>query len=228
MSDSDLRPDGLPSRRTMRRDRRAHKARRRRQIQALAAGGLVLGVGATVTLAAWTDQEFGIGQFDAGTFQIEANIDGTWQSENAMQFEATNMFPSDRAYAPVLIRTSVDTTFDGALMVSGSKGSGDLAPHLRYRAVASTGLSPEAAESFSCGPENFTSDANGYIYGGPDTFVTMNTAHTADDEAPVSAGEQDVAAYCFEVELDPDTPNEAQSWTAEHEWTWEAESIVPD
>ncbi|MGO2139648.1 MAG: SipW-dependent-type signal peptide-containing protein [Leucobacter sp.] len=44
--------------------------------RALLAGGLVLGVGAAVTLAAWTDNEWVRGVFGTGTFGIEGSTDG--------------------------------------------------------------------------------------------------------------------------------------------------------
>ena len=40
-------------------------------IRAILAGGIVLGVGAAVTLAAWNASEFATGTFQAGTFTIE-------------------------------------------------------------------------------------------------------------------------------------------------------------
>ncbi|XSS44541.1 SipW-dependent-type signal peptide-containing protein [Propionibacteriaceae bacterium Y1685] len=43
-----------------------------RKFRAALAGGLVLGIGAVVTLAAWTDDENAAGQFSAGTFTWSA------------------------------------------------------------------------------------------------------------------------------------------------------------
>src|SRR5690625_2824795 len=110
-------------RRLERWQRRAKIAqRRRRQIQALLAGGLVLGVGATATVAAWTDQEDAFGEFQAGQFQIEATTDASWQSFDGpyeMEFDAAGMYPGQNMYASVLLRTTPQTTVDGALTVSG-------------------------------------------------------------------------------------------------------------
>ncbi|WP_255808456.1 SipW-dependent-type signal peptide-containing protein [Leucobacter aridicollis] len=50
--------------------------------RALLAGGLVLGVGAAVTLAAWTDNEWVRGVFGTGTFGIEGSKDGSVFSDN--------------------------------------------------------------------------------------------------------------------------------------------------
>ena len=59
-------------------DDTAKRRRRSRMIRAILAGGLVLGVGAAVTLAAWNDSEFVTGTFTAGTFNMQGSTtDGT-------------------------------------------------------------------------------------------------------------------------------------------------------
>ncbi|GAB6858941.1 SipW-dependent-type signal peptide-containing protein [Microbacterium xylanilyticum] len=47
------------------------------RIRALLAGGLVLGTGATSTLASWNDAEYANGTFTAARFGIEGSLDGT-------------------------------------------------------------------------------------------------------------------------------------------------------
>ncbi|MDR2320511.1 MAG: SipW-dependent-type signal peptide-containing protein, partial [Microbacterium sp.] len=60
--------------------RRRLRTRRRglalRRIRAVLAGGLVLGVGATVTLASWNDGEYATGTSTAGTFDVVGGIIG--------------------------------------------------------------------------------------------------------------------------------------------------------
>jgi len=55
----------------------AQSTGRSTKFRAILAGGLVLGVGAAITLAAWTDEEFASGNFGAGTFVFEGSINGT-------------------------------------------------------------------------------------------------------------------------------------------------------
>ena len=91
--------------------RRAGRTARRarwKQARALLAGGLVLGIGASATVAAWTDTETGSGEFQAGAFLLEANIDGSWSSTRQMTFDAGAMYPGSVVYAPVRLRTSPD------------------------------------------------------------------------------------------------------------------------
>lgn len=44
-----------------------------RKVLAVLAGGVVLGVGVGVTLAAWNDSEFATGTFTAGSFNLEGS-----------------------------------------------------------------------------------------------------------------------------------------------------------
>lgn len=223
----DTQSESRLPRRLERRQRRAKiTQRRRRQIQALLAGGLVLGVGATATVAAWTDEEHGVGTFRTGQFHIEANIGGVWQDTDQMQFDADAMFPGEDVYDSVLIRTTPNTTVDGELTVSASGSSDALAPHLNYRVVASE--IPEGSDSLACNADSFTADA-GYIYGsatGPDVPLTSTLDAAATHT--VSANGANVMAYCFHVQLSAEAPNEVQGQSANHTWTWNAESIVPD
>ena len=49
---------------------------RSRKVRAILAGGLVLGLGAAVTLAAWNDSEFAKGTFTSGSLNIQGSVDG--------------------------------------------------------------------------------------------------------------------------------------------------------
>src|SRR5690625_7957040 len=82
-----------------------------KKFKALLAGGLVLGVGAAVTLAAWTDQEWAEGLFTTGSFNIESSIDGATFDDNdtqdgaaVLEFDLTgadNMAPDETVAAPL-------------------------------------------------------------------------------------------------------------------------------
>jgi predicted ribosomally synthesized peptide with SipW-like signal peptide len=102
---------------------------RRRKVQALLAGGTVLGVGALVTLAAWTDDEFAFGEFTAGSFNLEGSptaADGPYDDNDdvdgaaTLAFDgATNMVPEQTVYAPFWVRLDADTTVDGTIEAEG-------------------------------------------------------------------------------------------------------------
>lgn len=86
----------------------------RRKVGAILAGGLVLGVGAAVTLAAWNDSEFASSTFTAGSFTFTGSTDGTTFAENpaapgaSLDFELspTNLAPGDSVYAPYSLRVT--------------------------------------------------------------------------------------------------------------------------
>jgi predicted ribosomally synthesized peptide with SipW-like signal peptide len=88
-------------------------------VRAILAGGLVLGVGAAVTLAAWNDSEFAQGTFSAGTFNVVGSLDGTTFAEHPLTGSAatlpftvapTLMSPTDVFYAPFALQLDKFTT----------------------------------------------------------------------------------------------------------------------
>lgn len=81
--------------------------------RAVLAGGLVLGVGAAITLAAWTDQEWAKGVFGSGTFGIEGSTNGASFVEHPdaasaatldFQVDADKLAPGDDVYAGFAVR----------------------------------------------------------------------------------------------------------------------------
>jgi predicted ribosomally synthesized peptide with SipW-like signal peptide len=99
--------------------------RRSRMIRAILAGGLVLGVGAAVTLAAWNDSEFASGTFSAGTFDLEGSLDNSTFGEHNTSGSAAvlvfttpaNLSPTDVVAAPFAVRLAAGTTNDATVSV---------------------------------------------------------------------------------------------------------------
>ncbi|MEH6623762.1 MAG: SipW-dependent-type signal peptide-containing protein [Dietzia maris] len=58
------------------------KQDRARKRKAILAGGVVLGLGAAVTLAAWSDDVFADGIFNTGTIELEGNVTATGSVAN--------------------------------------------------------------------------------------------------------------------------------------------------
>lgn len=116
---------------------------RGRKVRAILAGGLVLGVGAAVTLAAWTDQEWAVGSFGAGSFNIEGSTTGEEASFTdhespagaaTLGFEvgAGNLSPGDTVAAPFVLRTDETTTYDATVALTSAIGEGANAANLTY------------------------------------------------------------------------------------------------
>lgn len=216
----------LPQDRSARRasQRRAERKQRRRKIQALAAGGLVLGVGASATLAAWTDHQTTAGEFTTGQFALEANTHGTeWTNSNEMQFEDVALAPGQSVYAPVVLRSSADTTVEGTVTVSGSGATDGLNSSLRFRSVT---VAPAAsAADVSCSADTFTA-ANDPVFTSDGGYLAMNGDVQAETGQRLEARQAETITYCFEVQLDADAGNDTQDLSADYTWTFNAQSIT--
>lgn len=122
-----------------------NRTQKSRKIKALLAGGVVLGVGAAVTLAAWTDTEWAEGIFTAGSFNIEGSTDGVAYTDHASQdgaavlnFDLTgaeNMSPGDVVAAPFSMRLDEATTYDATVVLESAQATGANASALTYGIV---------------------------------------------------------------------------------------------
>lgn len=99
---------------------------RSRKVRALLAGGLVLGLGGAVTLAAWNDSEFATGLFASSQFNLEGSTTGATEGyeDHAtsgaaadLQFSVpvADLSPGDVVAAPFWVRLDATTTAPGSL-----------------------------------------------------------------------------------------------------------------
>lgn len=152
--------------------------RRRRKLLAIASGGLVLGIGAAVTLAAWTDMEAATGDFQAGAFGLESSADGetyvdTTPPANALSLSfgaiSANLAPRDSASAVYAVKLTDDSTY-AAAVAGAVEASGTAADNLTYTiqrvsdigggtAVGTPLISGEAVTSGAVHEGLFTLDA---------------------------------------------------------------------
>ncbi|MHA7306634.1 SipW-dependent-type signal peptide-containing protein [Arthrobacter sp. TMN-49] len=122
----------------------ANKGSRNRKVKAILAGGLVLGVGAAITLAAWNDSEFVTGIFTAGHFNVQGSANGTDFADHASGSPATLSFstgfdkisPSVTVAAPYVLHLDQDTVNDATVSVASAVSSGTAASQLTYGIVA--------------------------------------------------------------------------------------------
>ncbi|MFF1571254.1 SipW-dependent-type signal peptide-containing protein [Leifsonia sp. NPDC058292] len=119
---------------------------RSRRVKAILAGGLVLGVGAAVTLAAWNDSEFAQGTFTAGTFNLVGSTDGTTFTDHAtagtpatlgFTVNAASLSPGAVTTAPFAVELAANTTNDAVVTVSGAGSTGTVA-QLTYELLQTT------------------------------------------------------------------------------------------
>lgn len=112
-----------------RRHRHSH-----RKVAAVLAGGLVFGIGAMATLAAWNDSEFASATFTSGKFDLEGSLDnGTTYAQHSVTpgsvtFTAPvgNLSPGDVVNAGFPVRLAAGTTRDAKLKVLGIGSSGGM------------------------------------------------------------------------------------------------------
>ena len=104
------------------------------KIRAVLAGGLVLGIGAAVTLAAWNDSDFAQGTFTAGAFNLQGSTDGADFGNNPVTAPATlgftvtpdNLSPGDTVAAPFAVRLDAASTYDALVTLSTETSTGAL------------------------------------------------------------------------------------------------------
>jgi len=176
----------------------------RRKVLAVLAGGLVLGVGAAVTLAVWNDSEFADGDFGAGSFVFQGSVDGTTFVDHAaagdaaaLTFEAgaDNLAPGDvvyEAYALSIEGSTYDATLDA---VAPTDAAGTLVADGQLEIAA------VATDTFGCDAAAFG--------GGTAIPATIST------DAPV-------VNLCLQVTA---TDELVQGATGSVLWQWNAESV---
>ncbi|MGN7253335.1 SipW-dependent-type signal peptide-containing protein [Arthrobacter sp. SAFR-014] len=106
---------------------------KKRKLKAILAGGLVLGIGAAVTLAAWNDSEFVKGAFGSGHFKMVGSKDGVIPFENYDTSGAANALSFSKGFgnlsrdevvaAPYVVHLDADSTYSGEVTVESAAGS---------------------------------------------------------------------------------------------------------
>lgn len=195
----------------------------RRRVQAVLAGGLVLGVGAAVTLASWNDSEFAGGVFGSAAFNLEGSTDGetytdhdTAEAAAEMTFSADNMTPGETVYAPFWVRLDADTTVDGTVEAADGIGvtdsTGTNTANLSYEvtadpdscdaAGAATGTAVASGADLSTGVGSTSTIDLTAGDGAAGTPVQLCFAITADDEEFAQADTTEVTWEVLATSVD--------------------------
>lgn len=191
------------------RERRRLRSRRWR---AVLAGGLVLGIGTAVTLAAWNDSEYGSASFTAGRFDIVGAVDGSTFSSHAttgaaaalnFQLAPTAMAPGNATYALFSVKTANPSVAGTLQLTAGTPGGTGLATYLTYGVRTISGT--------TC---NATTYAAGTAVVADGSALTANGATTQ----AVTANGGTQVNYCFAVTLPTTAPNAAQGLTMSQTW----------
>ena len=198
--------------------------RTRRKVLAVLAGGLVLGVGAAITLAAWNDSEFATGTFTAGSFNLQGSTTSAtngFSDHNvtkgdtaaSLSFSApfSNLTPGDVVYAPFWVRLDNTTTNDATLVASTGAGTGANAANVSYSVYS---IAPTAA----CDP---TATSGTLVASGTDltTFTAGSSVALTKGATAGTAGT--AAQLCFVVTAKSSL---AQGGSATGTWSFTATS----
>lgn len=118
----------------MTNERTTPKRRKRGIVRAVLAGGLVLGVGAAVTLASWESSEYATSTFTAGALGLEGSTtgdtgsfstDATADDALALPFDGADaLTPDDMVQTPFAIRLTSGTTDDATVTLASTPGTG--------------------------------------------------------------------------------------------------------
>ena len=224
--------------------RAAGGTRRSAKVKAILAGGAVLGLGATVTLAAWTDTEWVFAGNAAGdgpglgtsSFEVEQNTTSPYTEATFVQNEsnpggaltfgvsALSLTPGDSVYAPVALRTVAGSIAGTVTLQPAAPATGlavtDANQALYNALTVRVAVSPTTT---TCNAAAFTAGTT--IASGP-----LATTGASAGQA-LSAASGNVQHYCFEITLpaNPTLPagtqlSALQGRTAAPAWNFSAVS----
>lgn len=204
------------------------KNARRRKIQAVLAGGAVLGLGAAVTLAQWSDEIFAGADFETGTFALEASTEGPgpgsdWASGGSeddptveFAFAPDSVVPGGTDYQDLYIRLTSGSDLAGALdgvdlTLADDDGN---AANIEYELFLLTG------EDTCSGTPSDTSLATG-------TLASENSAGLdidLDASGSAGGGNNEAVNLCFAFDYDEDDLEQGSSTSA----VWEFSATSED
>ena len=208
-------------------DAQLKQQERSRKRKAILAGGVVLGLGAAITLAAWSDDVFADGIFNTGTIELEGNVTATgtvvnttsgWanydgpdavpaDNTGALAFPfrpLTTLVPFEPVYAPIALRLSNDTTIDAtdivlnSVQITAGPAGDPLNTKLNY--TVRTGVSAASCNAADIGPSPAPAPVSGVINATPDASVTYSMTPSA-LLAPTAANSQGILQLCLGIEL---------------------------
>lgn len=200
---------------------------RSRRVRALLASGLVLGVGATMTLASWNDSEYAGGSIEAGSFAIEGSTTGqndftASSAENPHSLtialeDATSegvLYPGSTTYALFSVRAA-EGSLGGTVQVLANEANAEgLGAYLTYGVREISGTTCNATSFNAEDSTNVVSRGSALTEGAPSDNV-----QTLGPNAASSVN------YCLELVLPVDANNEAQTLTATPQWEFVGTSL---
>lgn len=211
-------------------DTTADQHDRRRRRKALLAGGVVLGLGAAMTLAAWSDNVFSSGTFQTGNFDLvgskvlnsstfadyqqypdaagaaDLTTDSTETTVN-FSIDSLNMSPGETVVAPFSIATTEDTTADGRFWLQSATPTGPLSPFLSFNIVESATCTADDPTTAASEQTDFSSPWKTGTFTATGTaidFQSIRSQATAGHDLDVSEAFGNQVHLCVGVTLADD------------------------
>ena len=199
-------------------DTQTKRGLNKRKIFAIAAGCAAIGIGATATLAAWTDSEWVFGGNGAGgpgigtsSFSVQQSTDGgvTFTDEAAnpggeivFAPDALALTPGDSVYAGVALRTAAnsvagDVTLQAAVAATGI-ATNDPA-NLLFNTLDVAIVTDDA--DFDCDASAFAPGSTATLIGAGDLNATGGASAQA-----LAAAAGSTQFYCFQIQLPDPLP----------------------
>jgi len=211
-------------------DNADNKAQKRRKVRAILASGLVLGVGAAVTLAAWNDSVWGKAEFGTGanSWNVQGNFTGasdgwnefvTANAAGSFNFgvNASALVPGDTVYAKVGLRVVSESLGANITMPAAQNATNEALAGVLDLKVASIAGSSTACDAAA---------VNG-------TTRTSGKVGSAAITAPIAIPAKNEHWLCFAVTLPAGTTpgqlgtaNEGKYSTSVN-WEFKAASTEP-
>ena len=185
---------------------RARSLRAGGKARAIASLGIVLGLGAIGTLAAWSDSATATsGVFSTGSIDLQLN--GNQGNPSAYAFATltkTGMMPGDSVAATLPVQNTGTTPFNYTMVANATSSA--LAPQLKV--LVSTGTS------------NGTTCTGGTVIANNLPLVSGGAANLIPTARPLAVGGSET--LCFKVTLDPNAPVSVQNQTVNTSFNFNA------
>jgi predicted ribosomally synthesized peptide with SipW-like signal peptide len=210
----------------------------RGKVFALLSGGLILGLGATATLASWNDEEWvngGVNGTTSGvgtsTFNVQQNRGSGWGDfatppGGTLTFTAptSGLTPGDAAYTQVSLRTTLASVAGNLDLLGGATAptpafratDAALWNALQLRVVVTTGAAG------TCDLNSFTAGAT-YVVGSFAAGATMASAGSV--TRGLSAAGANQQNYCFQLLLPTGSSSTLMGLGVSPMWEFSATSI---
>lgn len=170
------------------------------RVRAALAGGLVLGLGAGLTVASWTDAELTTPTtFRASSFGVQSSLQGaTYTTATPVTTSVSGLYPSPtlttgNGYVSLKVKTVAGSVAGTVALSAAANAGAGLTPVLRYRIVV-------IAAAASCSATAFTGSPT-YAVGNASIYQQVSAARPPTTSLALAANAGSEVQYCIELSI---------------------------